>query len=763
MAGDLLELETTEVSKLDHPGLPRMRSRQPLERIVQFDQVVAGVRRRFSHAIEIEGDPARAAAAFHRSGPTGVVHQYPAHRAGGQGEEMGPVDDFGRRARHAEKGLVDERGRLQGVVAAFAPHVALGQATELVVHTGGELSVARIRLRWWRVLVGHGHFGVRARRAQIESTAGQRRGGHEPSDCTYCRGGRPVDLVGIVAAMRLRIAVTSSPRVVFSPHRERAMRTFLAAGTRFVMIAALIVGCSDDDDKSTAPDDTPLPIIGAVTGVVESAGGTLEDARVSAGGATTFTNEDGYFALPDMDVGDVVVEVTRDGFAPAYRSVSVREGQTTHLARVFMLSTGTTEIAGGTGGSVTSPDGNAAVELTGGSLVTDSGAPYDGDVTVTMSSARPGDVDFFDAFPGRFEGRRSDGTVVPFESFGFASVALTESGSQQPLRLASGETAEIRMTVDNPRLASAPETIPLWYFDESEGAWIEEGAATLVGDTYEGDVSHFTIWNWDVPIDDVCTIEGTVVSGQGTSVVDARVFVKGLDATFLDEGLTDAMGRFSARALRSSTASVWAMKGSTVSNPVTVSIGELCPVVVEVPLTLVQALFTIVLSWGLTPDDLDAHLFVPMDWQIGGESYDYFHIAYYEEGSASSEPFAFLDTDDTDSYGPEIINGLGTFDGTYEYWVQRYADQGSIVDSPTVVSVQTPSQYRVFDAREASGSETEYWHVCNMVVSGNTIQIVAVNRFENAGTEDEWENWHNGEDTFYPDTGPEALRRSKIK
>jgi hypothetical protein len=540
------------------------------------------------------------------------------------------------------------------------------------------------------------------------------------------------------------------------------MRAFLSVGTRLMLVSVLTVGCSDDDDKTTAPDDTPAPITGAVTGVVQAGGGDLEDARVSADGLVTFTNQDGYFVLPDMDVGDVVIEVTHDGFAPSYRSTSVREDQTTHIPRVVLLDERITDMSADIGGLATSSNGVATVELAGGSLVTEAGDPYTGDVTVAMSASRPDDPDFFDAFPGSFEGRRPDGSVVPFESFGFSSIVLTEADTERPLRLGSGETAGVRMTVAPGLLRSAPESIPLWHFDEDEGVWIEEGAATLVGNAYEGDVTHFTIWNWDLPIEDICAVEGDVVNARGSAVNQARVFMQGLDVTFRDEALTDMLGHFSVRGLPSTMATVWTMKGITVSEPMTVTIGVDCPLMLELPLVLTQAPFTVSASWGFIPDDIDAHMFIPMNWMIDGESYDYYHISYYSEGAAGEDPYTFLDTDDTDSYGPEIITGLDTYDGTYEYWLQRYADEGSMVDSPTIVSVQTVSQYRSFDARQASGMETEYWHVFDMMVSGDNIQIVPVNRFENAGTNDEWENWHGGTDTFYPDTDPNArLNRQK--
>lgn len=537
------------------------------------------------------------------------------------------------------------------------------------------------------------------------------------------------------------------------------MQRLLSVGTALVLAAALIVGCSDDK-KTTAPNDTPAAITGAVTGIVRSAGGTLEGARVSVGSMTTFSNDDGYFALPDMTVGNAVVRIERDGFATSYRAVSVRQDQTTHLPRVVLLSTASTSLSAAAGGSASSPDGTATVELTGGTIVTAAGAAFSGNVSVEVASARPDAGTFFDAFPGRFEGRRTDGTVVPFESFGFASVVLTDTATGQPLRLADGETAGVRLTVGDP---SPPASTPLWSFDESTGVWVEEGSASLAGGVFEGEVSHFTFWNWDLPVEEICSVVGTVVTNSGAAIKDARVFVQGLDVAFLDEALTGTSGQFSVRALRSSSASVWAMKGTDVSGVVMVNIGEACPFTLEQPLTLTQAPFSITTSWGLVPDDLDSHLFIPMNWQIAGQSYDYYHLYYSNEGTAAGDPYTFLDTDDTDSYGPEVITGLATYDGRYEYWVQRYADEGSIVDLPTIVSVQTLTKYRAFDARRATGAETEYWHVFDLVVSGTSIEIISVNRFEDTGSGDEWQNWHGGTDTFYPDTGPEGRLARKKK
>jgi len=55
-----------------------------------------------------------------------------------------------------------------------------------------------------------------------------------------------------------------------------------------------------------------------------------------------------------------------------------------------------------------------------------------------------------------------------------------------------------------------------------------------------------------------------------------------------------------------------------------------------------------ILSWGLEPDDLDSHLWIP-----NGDGY--WHVYYVYDGYLDQPPYAQLDIDDTESYGPETI------------------------------------------------------------------------------------------------------------
>ena len=68
------------------------------------------------------------------------------------------------------------------------------------------------------------------------------------------------------------------------------------------------------------------------------------------------------------------------------------------------------------------------------------------------------------------------------------------------LQLASGQPAILTFTIPDTLLSLAPASIPLWYFNDSSGRWIQQGTAVKQGNTYVGQVGHFTYWNCDAPM-----------------------------------------------------------------------------------------------------------------------------------------------------------------------------------------------------------------------------------------------------------------------
>src|SRR5437762_5436095 len=79
----------------------------------------------------------------------------------------------------------------------------------------------------------------------------------------------------------------------------------------------------------------------------------------------------------------------------------------------------------------------------------------------------------------------------------------------------------------------------------------------------------------------------------------------------------------------------------------------------------------IVLTWGISPSDLDSHLTGPT------ADASRFHVYYPARGSLSGPPWAALDIDDVTSYGPETITIVQQLFGVYRYSFHDYTDLAS--------------------------------------------------------------------------------------
>jgi len=86
---------------------------------------------------------------------------------------------------------------------------------------------------------------------------------------------------------------------------------------------------------------------------------------------------------------------------------------------------------------------------------------------------------------------------------------------------------------------------------------------------------------------------------------------------------------------------------------------------------LLEGQTRIVLTWGDSPVDLDAHLTGPLDIESR------FHVFWDDEGSLTAEPFSALDIDDRDGNGPETITIAQQDLGVYRYSVHDYVNRGA--------------------------------------------------------------------------------------
>ncbi|MFH1226401.1 MAG: carboxypeptidase regulatory-like domain-containing protein [Planctomycetota bacterium] len=98
----------------------------------------------------------------------------------------------------------------------------------------------------------------------------------------------------------------------------------------------------------------------------------------------------------------------------------------------------------------------------------------------------------------------------------------------------------------------------------------------------------------------------------------------------------------------------------------------------------------IVLTWGVTPSDLDSHMTVPITGTITTRP----HVYYDARGSLTTEPYVNLDVDDTTSYGPETITIYVQRSGVYRYSIHDFSNKGSTTSSAMGASGAQIKVYR---------------------------------------------------------------------
>ncbi len=241
------------------------------------------------------------------------------------------------------------------------------------------------------------------------------------------------------------------------------------------------------------------------------------------------------------------------------------------------------------------------------------------------------------------------------------------------------------------------------------------------------------------------TINGKVTNAlDGTAIAGAFVQIAGLSTT------TDANGNyeitnipealltaaFSANPLSGNaplqvsfsdqsndathTLIVSADGFSTYTNSqVAIASGESLTIDVSLSPNISAGELRLVLNWGENPRDLDSYLVTP---EIEGNVYT---IYYGSRGNETTPPYATLDHDDTDGFGPETITIYQNFAGTYKYYIHQYSSDGEIINSNAVVQVYDATGL-ISSINVPTEGTGYYWNV--LTIDGATGAISVINQ-----------------------------------
>jgi hypothetical protein len=322
----------------------------------------------------------------------------------------------------------------------------------------------------------------------------------------------------------------------------------------FIVLLGIILsfGCQKEFDSGDGggtppenkPDLTTKVMSSVVSGfVTDENDKAVKSASVEVGGVTTTTDKYGYFEVRNVQVvqNAATVSITKPGYFKAIKTYIATQGKNAFF-RIKLLPKNTVgNINAATGGSVTLTNG-LIITLPANAVVNaNTNAAYSGSINVAAQLISATDPNLNRIMPGDLRGLNTDNDIRILTTYGMAAVELTGAGGEL-LQIASGKKATLTIQIPASLQATAPQTIPLWSFNENNGLWKEEGAATKTGNTYVGEVSHFSYWNYDVPANFVL-FNCTLVNQKGQPIQHALVKISVVNKpNSSGSGYTDSAG-----------------------------------------------------------------------------------------------------------------------------------------------------------------------------------------------------------------------------
>ncbi|RYY98384.1 MAG: hypothetical protein EOO11_08220 [Chitinophagaceae bacterium] len=288
-----------------------------------------------------------------------------------------------------------------------------------------------------------------------------------------------------------------------------------------------LVACRKSDSAPASARNTATVTTTLSGRILDENHNPVGGASVKAGNGTTTTNVNGEFTLAQVSVpaSAAFVKVEKQGYFTGSRTLDVAAGREHYVSIELIPRRFVGSISATSGGTVDLGSGGSLRFDANGIITEADGAPYTGTVRIAAYTYDPTAANFAEVMPGALRALNSNNEERLLKSYAMVNIELEGAGGEK-LQLASGKRATLTLAIPAGLQGTAPATIPLWYFDESKGLWIEEGSATKQGNQYVGTVAHFTPWNCDVPSDFV-DYETVLVSGSTTAsgipIAQARV------------------------------------------------------------------------------------------------------------------------------------------------------------------------------------------------------------------------------------------------
>jgi len=332
-------------------------------------------------------------------------------------------------------------------------------------------------------------------------------------------------------------------------------------------------------NQATKTRKVNVVAVGKLRGqVVDLSGNPISGAVVRVETKDKVTDSNGSFYFDDLAVSErSVLLASHQDYLTNSRIIRINSSVETRMTIVLSKANSSQSFASSDGVTVSQSDG-ASIVLPPDIYVDREGNRYDGDVNLSLSYYPITTQNGQALFPGNFDAINQDNERGTLQSYGFVLISLEDS-SGNPLDI--NGRATISLPADS-SLGTPLPTIPLWYYDENRGIWVEDGEATYNISTgrYEGEITRIATYNLDVFVNPT-NLKVCVEDTNGTKVSNAYVQLKNQTLIWYanvgptgQDGYINILGVLGGTDLNVSAYTFDGRYGEYSSNPINLNFGQ---------------------------------------------------------------------------------------------------------------------------------------------------------------------------------------------